>query len=257
MSRFWDMGCRQGNRVSLRLLCVFAHPDDECFAFGGALALAADRGVEIFALCLTKGTSGSYRGGATSDEELGRIRSAEFAASCKILGITRHELLDFQDGQLEHMPLATLVEPILQRMRSFQPHVVLTFGMDGAANTHADHTCVSAAATAAFHWAGREKRFPALGAPFQPQHLFHQTTDFFLPDRPRPLPLPWTLKLDITSVFDRKAAAFLAHTTQGPLATTVIPLFEQHGKYELYALVASPAPHAATQSTDMFEGVTE
>ena len=243
--------------MSLRLLCVLAHPDDECFAFGGALALAADRGVEIFALCLTQGTAGSYRGGAKSDDELGRIRSEEFAASCNILGIAKHEVLDFKDGRLEHMPLAALVEPILERMRSFQPHVVLTFGMDGAANTHADHTCVSAATTAAFHWAGREKRFPALGAPFQPQRLFHQTTDFFIPGRPRPLPLPWTLKLDITSVFDRKAAAFLAHTTQAPLATAVIPLFKKHGHYELYALVASPTPHAATQSTDMFEGVVE
>jgi len=243
--------------MPLRLLTVFAHPDDECFAFGGALALAADRGVEIYALCLTKGTAGSYRAGTSSDEELGRIRSKEFAASCKILGITRHELLDFQDGQLEHMPLAALVEPILERIRSYKPHVVLTFGMDGAANTHADHTCVSAATTAAFHWAGREKRFPALGAAFQPQRLFHQTTDFFIPGRPRPLPLPWTLKLDISSVFDRKAAAFLAHTTQAPLATAVIPMFEKHGKYELYTLVASPKPHAATQSTDMFEGIVE
>jgi len=243
--------------LSLRLLCVFAHPDDECFAFGGALAVAADRGVEVSALCLTKGTSGSYRGNAKSDEELGRIRSEEFAASCNILGIAHHELLDFKDGTLEHIPLATLVEPILQRMRSFQPHVVLTFGMDGAANTHADHTCVSAATTAAFHWAGREKRFPALGAPFQPQRLFHQTTDFFIPGRPRPLPLPWTLRLDISSVFDRKASAFLAHTTQAPLATAVIPLFKKHGHYELYALVASPKPHPATQSTDMFEGVAE
>jgi LmbE family N-acetylglucosaminyl deacetylase len=243
--------------VSLRLFCVFAHPDDECFAFGGALALAADQGVEIYALCLTKGTAGSYRAGAKSDEELGRIRSAEFAASCKILGIARHELLDFQDGQLEHTPLATLVEPILERMRSFQPHVVLTFGMDGAANTHPDHTVASAAATAAFHWAGREKRFPALGSPFQPQRLFHHTTDFFIPGRPRPLPLPWTHKLDISSVFDRKAAAFLAHTSQAPLATAVIPLFEKHGKYELYTLVASPTPQPATQSTDMFEGLSE
>jgi len=243
--------------MPLRLFCVFAHPDDECFAFGGALALAADRGVEIYALCLTKGTAGSYRGNAKSNEELGRIRAEEFAASCKILGIAKHEVLDFDDGRLEHMALAALVEPILDRMRSFKPHVVLTFGMDGAANTHADHTCVSAATTAAFHWAGRQKRFPALGAPFQPQRLFHQTTDFFLPERPRPLPLPWTLKLDITSVFDRKAAAFLAHTTQAPLATAVIPMFKKHGKYELYTLVASPTPHAATQSTDMFEGITE
>jgi len=243
--------------MSLRLFCVFAHPDDECFAFGGALALAADRGVEISALCFTKGTAGSYRGDAKSNEELGHMRAEEFAASCKILGIARHELLDFQDGQLERSSLATLVEPILQRMRSFQPHVVLTFGMDGAANTHADHTCVSAATTAAFHWSGREKRFPALGTPFQPQRLFHQTTDFFLPGRQRPLPLPWTLKLDISSVFDRKAAAFLAHTSQAPLATSVIPLFKKHGSYELYTLMASPTPQPATQSTDMFEGISE
>jgi LmbE family N-acetylglucosaminyl deacetylase len=243
--------------MSLRLFCVFAHPDDECFAFGGALALAADRGVEIYVLCFTKGTAGSYRGGAKSDEELGRLRAKEFAASCKILGIAHHEILDFQDGQLEHSPLATLVEPILQRMRSFQPHVVVTFGMDGAANTHADHTCISAATTAAFHWSGREKRFPAVGKPFQPQRLFHQTTDFFLPGRQRPLPLPWTLRLDISSVFDRKAAAFLAHTTQAPLADSVIPLFRKHGHYELYTLMASSKPHPATQSTDMFEGVME
>jgi LmbE family N-acetylglucosaminyl deacetylase len=243
--------------MSLRLLCVFAHPDDECFAFGGALALAADRGVEIFALCLTHGTAGSYRGDAKSNEELGRLRAEEFGASCKILGIAHHEILNFEDGQLEHQPFAALVEPILQRMRSFQPHVVLTFGMDGAANTHADHTCVSAATTAAFHWSGREKRFPKLGAPYQPQRLFHQTTDFFLPERQRPLPLPWTLKLDITSVFDRKVAAFLAHTTQAPLADTVIPLFEQHGRYELYTLMASPTAQPATQSTDMFDGVFE
>jgi LmbE family N-acetylglucosaminyl deacetylase len=243
--------------MSPRLLTVFAHPDDECFAFGGALALAADCGVEISALCFTKGTAGSYRGGAKSNEELGHMRAEEFAASCKILGIAHYELLDFQDGKLEQQPFAALVEPVLQRIRSFKPHVVLTFGMDGAANTHADHTCVSAATTAAFHWAGREKRFPALGAPYQPQRLFHQTTDFFLPERQRPLPLPWTLKLDITSVFDRKVDAFLAHTSQAPLAETVIPLFEQHGRYELYTLMASPTAQPAMQSTDMFEGVTE
>jgi hypothetical protein len=35
------------------------------------------------------------------------------------------------------------------------------------------------------------------------------------------------------------------------------PIFEQHGQEEHYALAASIVPQPATQSTDMFEGVTE
>jgi len=243
--------------MSLRLLLITAHPDDECFAFGGALALAADRAVETTVLCLTDGQAAKHRGDSHSSQNLGQIRRAEFEASCKILGVTHAETLNYQDAQLEHEPLSKIAGDLVQRIRAIKPHVVLTFGADGAANTHPDHTSVSLATTAAFHWAGSAKRFPNLGSPWQAQRLFHQTTDFFLPDRPAPLPAPWTLKLDIASAFDRKVAAFRAHTSQAPLAQFAIPLFEQHGKHELYTLMASATPHLATQSTDMFEAITE
>ena len=243
--------------MPFRLLTVVAHPDDECFAFGGALALAADRGVETSVLCLTDGQAAKSRGSSTSNEDLGRMRREEFLASCKILGVTHTEILNYQDAQLEHTSLSKLAADIVSRIRSFRPQAVLTFGLDGAANTHPDHTAVAAAATAAFHWAGSAKRFPDLGDIYQPQRLYHQTTDFFLPDRPRPLPAPWTLTLDITSVFDRKVDAFRAHTSQAPLAKMAIPLFEKHGKHELYTLMASPVAQPAHPSTDMFEGVAE
>jgi LmbE family N-acetylglucosaminyl deacetylase len=84
-----------------KLLCVVAHPDDECFAFGGALALAADAGVETSVVCFTDGQAATNRGAAASAAELGAMRRAEFAASCRILGVTHHELLDYQDAQLD------------------------------------------------------------------------------------------------------------------------------------------------------------
>ncbi len=243
--------------MSLRLLLVVAHPDDECFAFGGALALAADRGVETSVLCLTDGQAATYRGDSTSSADLGQMRRNEFQASCKILGVAHAETLNYHDAQLEHQSLSRLAGDLVAQIRVRKPQVVLTFGADGAANTHPDHTTVSQATTAAFHWAGHPKRFLDRGDLWQPQRLYHQTTDFFLPDRHQPLPAPWTLKLDITAAFDRKLAAFRAHTSQAPLAQFTIPLFEQHGRHELYSLMATHAAQPAHQSTDMFEGVAE
>jgi LmbE family N-acetylglucosaminyl deacetylase len=243
--------------MSLKLLCICAHPDDECFAFGGALALASQRGIETAVLCLTDGTAGSYRGHASSDEELGQLRRAEFAASCSILGVTHHEILDYKDGQLEFTTLSDIGAELVERIRKLQPQVLITFGGDGAANTHPDHVVVSCATTAAFHWAGAAKRYTNLGPVYQPQRLFYLTTDYFLPDRPQPLPAPWTLTLDIRPVFETKLEAFAAHTTQLPLLERVRPLFQRYGQKELYSLAASPKPQPATQSTDMFEGVSD
>lgn len=243
--------------MGLRLLNVIAHPDDECFAFGGALAVAADRGVEVSVLCLTDGQAGSHRGNAASSEELGQMRRKELAASCKILGVAHHELLDYQDGHLEFSSLSKLAADIVLRIRRFRPHVILAFGSDGAANTHPDHTSASAAASAAFHWAGSPKRFPELGTPWQAQRLLHQTTNVFLPERAKPLPAPWTLTLDISSAFARKVEAFRAHTSQAPLAKIAIPFFESQPKVELYTLMATTEPEPARQSGDMFEGVTD
>jgi LmbE family N-acetylglucosaminyl deacetylase len=244
--------------VGLRLLCITAHPDDECFAFGGALALAAQRGIETSILCLTDGSAGSYRGPASSAHELGQLRHSEFAASCDILGVHHHEILGYQDGQLEHETLSKLAADLIQRVRTLRPHVIITFGGDGGLNTHADHTTVSGAATAAFHWAGSPKRFPTLGDLYTPQRLYYLTADFFVEGRLHHIPAPWTLTLDVSSVLTLKRKAMQAHTTQAPLMERAGPLiFDKHGNTERYALAAAIVPQPAMQSTDMFEGVAE
>jgi LmbE family N-acetylglucosaminyl deacetylase len=243
--------------MSLRLLCITAHPDDECFAFGGALALYAERGVEISVVCLTDGQAATNRGTASSNKELGKMRRAEFEASCKVLGVAHYDLLDYQDAHLEFANFTELAGKLVARLRSFRPHVVLTFGGDGAANTHPDHTMVSAATTAAFHWSGSPKRYITIGNLWQPQKLFYLTTSFFLPDRHAPLPAPWTHTLDISSVFDKKKEAFAQHKSQAPLMNMALPIFEKQGPQEHYTLAATLVPQPASQSTDLFEGVAE
>ncbi|MCU1319841.1 MAG: GlcNAc-PI de-N-acetylase [Edaphobacter sp.] len=241
--------------MGLKLMCVVAHPDDECFAFGGALALAADRGIETYVVCLTDGQAATNRGDAASGQDLGKIRREEFAASCKVLRVAHHELLDFHDGRLEFVDFSRAAEQLVERMRRFKPNVVVSFGMDGGLNTHADHMMVSALATAAFHWCGQTKRYPHLATVHQPDRLFYVTTNFFLEARQAPKPMPWTVTLDIRSVQERKHEAFRQHGSQAPLMEQTRKLFEKYGAEEFYALAAASEPQPARQMTDLFEGL--
>ncbi len=243
--------------MNLRLFCVVAHPDDECFAFGGALALAAQAGVETSVLCLTDGQAATNRGGAEDGTALAAMRRQEFVDSCNVLGVSHHEQLDYGDAQLEFHSLNELGGRLVERMRRSRPHVVLTFGGEGALNSHADHTTASAATTAAFHWSGNEKRFPEVGLPWRPQRLFYLTTDFFLPDRPAPLVAPWTCVLDIRSARGTKQKAFEQHASQAPLMDRARLVFEDHGDAERYILAYTTEPEPAAQTTNLFAGVTE
>ena len=241
--------------MDLKLLLVTAHPDDECFAFGGALALAADQGVETHVVCFTDGQAASNRGNAKSSEDLGLMRRAEFAASCDVLGVQHHELWDYQDAQLEFADFSAAAGRLVAKIREFKPHVVLTFGSDGAVNTHADHTMVSAFTCAAFHWAASPKRFPDLGPIHHADRLFLLTTSFFMEGRPAPMPAPWTVTLDVRSVMERRHEAFSKHLSQSPLVEQTKAMFEQFGQFEHYVLVATREPQPARQTISFFDGL--
>jgi LmbE family N-acetylglucosaminyl deacetylase len=243
------------SKSNLKLLCVTAHPDDECFAFGGALMLAAEAGIETTVLCFTDGQAATNRGTSQSAADLGRMRREEFAASCNLMNVTHHELLDYQDAQLEFADFSATAAMLVERIRREKYDVVLTFGLDGAMNTHPDHTMVSAFTTAAFHWAASPRRFPSLGPTHIVRRLFYNTTSFFFPNRPAPLPAPWTVTLDVTRVQQRKFEAFRAHTSQLPLMEKFQSTFEKRGGQEFYTLAATPDPQPATQMTDLFTGL--
>jgi LmbE family N-acetylglucosaminyl deacetylase len=174
-----------------------------------------------------------------------------------VLGVTHYELLDYEDGRMEFVDFSRAAGRLVERMRRFKPDVVITFGGDGGLNSHNDHMIVSALTTAAFHWAGRAKRYPGLATPFQPRRLYHISANFFIPGRQPPLPAPWTVKLDIRSVQARKAEAFKQHPSQGPLMETTRELFERYGGEEVYTLVASESIQAARLTDDLFDGLMQ
>jgi LmbE family N-acetylglucosaminyl deacetylase len=144
---------------------------------------------------------------------------------------------------------------LVERMRRFKPDVVMTFGGDGGLNAHPDHMMTSMLTTAAFHWAGREKRYADLGAPHKAKRLYYLTAKVPLPDRPAPMMMPWTVTLDIRSVQKRKSEAFRQHVSQAPLMERTKDFFASYGTEEFYTLVAAAEPQAAHQGTDLFEGL--
>jgi LmbE family N-acetylglucosaminyl deacetylase len=245
----------------LRLLLITAHPDDEAGGFGGSLALYAERGVETNVICLTPGQAASHRGTARSDDELAAMRRQEFAASCRILKVTRGEVLNYRDGALDRAELYAVAADLACRIRQIRPHVVMTFGPEGALTAHPDHSMASIFATAAFHWAGRTNRFvDQLNdglRPYRPQKLYYGTASFTLSERqPVSLP-PATTVIDIAHYWEQKIKAFRAHSTQEPLFSLFERNVSNSRRRELFHLAAALTPRQAELETDLFVGVVE
>jgi len=242
-------------------MCITAHPDDEAGGFGGSLCLYHERGIETSVLCLTPGQAASHRGGAANDQDLAAARRKEFASACGILKVTHGIVLDYPDGQLHRQDLQNVVRDLTLNIRRFRPHVLLTFGPDGSVTGHTDHSMASVFATLAFHWAGRNNRYPEQITgeilSHRTQKLYYSTTNFTLPDRqPVTLP-PATAVIEIGDYLETKIAAFKAHTSQAPLW----PLFESHvrgrGRQERFHLVARFTPGLIEKETDLFAGIEE
>ena len=177
-----------------RLLACFAHPDDEAFPVGGALAAHAARGVQIRLITATLGEEGEIRqAGAATRETLGSVRRVELARAVRILGLQDHIVLHYRDSGMagtppnEHpqafvnAPAEVVIERLVEEIRRFRPQVVLTFDPDGLYG-HPDHIAIHKYATEAFHRASHPDAYP--------QHLVngvkpHEPNRLFYSARPR------------------------------------------------------------------------
>jgi len=250
--------------LSLRLLCITAHPDDESGGFAGALMQAHERGVLTRVVCLTEGRAASNRGKTQSDDELALLRRNEFAKACNLLQITEGKVLDYPDGDLNRLDFFEVVTMLVEEIRRYRPQVVLTFGGDGGANLHRDHTMAGIFATAAFHWAGRSFFAPeqlAAGLSlYAPQKLYYSSTTFtiskFTEEAAVAPRVPITLTLDIADLQERKRQALEVHGSQGVLDRAG-HLYQQFGHQEHYQLAAARKPELIGNEQSMFDGVVE
>jgi LmbE family N-acetylglucosaminyl deacetylase len=134
----------------LRLMCILAHPDDESLGTGGTLAKYAGEGVETYLVTATRGERGRFHDGAQrpTDDIVGATRELELRAAAKELGVQEVVLLGYPDGALDTVDPAIAQDAIAGHLRRIRPHVVITFGPEGAYG-HPDHVAISQLVTAA------------------------------------------------------------------------------------------------------------
>ncbi len=235
----------------LRMLACFAHPDDEAFPVGGALAACAARGVEIRLVTATLGEVGEIRQpGLATPETLGSVRRAELARAVGTLGLRTHIVLGYRDSGMAgaqtngdgrafiNAPEGEVVERLVREIRRFRPQVVLTFEPGGLYG-HPDHIAISKHTTEAFRLAADPASFPQQFAdglkPRAATRLFYSArpkgfrmemalrlraagVDFPLPSPERAAqgtPMEEIhLEIDVSDQLEAKMACILCHRTQ-------------------------------------------
>lgn len=235
----------------LRMLACYAHPDDEAFTASGVLAISTARGVDVRLLCTTCGEEGDIRQeGLATRETLGQVRYQELRRSCQVLGLQEPIMLGYRDSgwgdspaqyhpeAFVQAPAVQVIARIVEEIRRFKPHIVLTFEPDGVSG-HKDHKAISRHTTAAVQQAGDATAFPGhlqQGLePHTPWRLFYtarirgfrmqRVVALRRAGRDIPLPEPalqdqgvaleeMHVRLDVTPFIEKKLASMRCHQTQ-------------------------------------------
>lgn len=135
---------------SMKLLAVFAHPDDESMGMGGTLAKYSAEGVETHLVCASRG-EGGWSGPEEQDpgpQRVGEIRTKELENAAAILGMKSLSFLGYRDGEVDRAVPVEIIGKIVTHIRRIQPQVIVTFPPDGGYG-HPDHIAVSQFASAA------------------------------------------------------------------------------------------------------------
>lgn len=104
----------------LRIIAIFAHPDDGEFKMGATAAMMADMGHEVKFLSITNGQAGHYNQGG---ESLASRRRSEAQEAARRLGISSYKVLNFPDGELE--PSLEARKEIIREIRKWKADVVI------------------------------------------------------------------------------------------------------------------------------------
>ncbi|TCO58502.1 mycothiol conjugate amidase Mca [Actinocrispum wychmicini] len=173
----------------LRLMAVHAHPDDESSKGAATMAKYVAEGHDVMVVTLTGGERGSILNPAMDRpdvlENMTELRREEMAEAAKILGV-QHRWLGYVDSGLPEgdplpplpegcfalVPLEESTEKLVEVIRDFKPHVIVTYDENGG-YPHPDHIRCHEVSVAAFDSAGDPERFPDAGDPWSPLKLYY------------------------------------------------------------------------------------
>jgi mycothiol S-conjugate amidase len=142
--------------VTLRLLAVHAHPDDESSKGAATYAYYRSLGVEVTVVSCTGGERGDIqnpaldpKATAMADRDMAGLRRLEMARAQAFMGID-HRWLGYLDSGLPEngealqpqsfamTPLEISGVPLVKVIREVRPHVVITYDENGG-YPHPDH----------------------------------------------------------------------------------------------------------------------
>jgi len=104
----------------LRVIAIFAHPDDADSKMGGTAAMMAQMGHEVKFLSLTNGNAGHHELGGGA---LAKIRRAEAKEAGRRFGISEYEVFDNHDAEL--LPDLHIRMDVIRAIRDWNADVVL------------------------------------------------------------------------------------------------------------------------------------
>jgi len=174
------------NSTRQSILAVLAHPDDESFGMGGTLALYAERGVQVYLACATRGEVGEVGPEYLKDyASIADLRESELRCAAGHLGLSEDFFLNYRDSGMVGSPdndhpqalVAAPVEEVAAKVadiiREIKPQIVLTFDPIGGYR-HPDHIHIHKATKLAFDLAG-DAAFERVLPPYKPEKLYYHT----------------------------------------------------------------------------------
>lgn len=257
--------------MTLRVVGVFAHPDDDTYGVGGSLALHPAESVAITVVMATSGEAGHIADPSLATREtLGQVREDEDLASWRALGLEPDvRFLRHGDGRLGDLPRERLAADVLAVLEEVRPHVVITFGPDGITG-HEDHVAIGAAATEAFGAArasaggGTFARLLHLGVPAGTIDRLNELLrerglepiDPTQPLVPRGVPDETIgVAVDCSETYDRKLEALRCHKTQAEMEDIPFDLWPEILGTESFVIAWPERASGTPAVSDVFEGL--
>ncbi|KQM15616.1 mycothiol conjugate amidase Mca [Plantibacter sp. Leaf171] len=174
--------------MTMRLLAVHAHPDDESSKGAATLAYYRSLGAEVMVVSCTGGERGDLQNPGLADvamieRDLPGYRRLEMAAAQEILDI-EHRWLGYQDSGMARddgtvppasfadIPLEVSTGVLVRIVRSFRPQVIVTYDENGG-YPHPDHIRCHEVSVAAFDAAADADRYPEAGDPWRVDKLYY------------------------------------------------------------------------------------
>lgn len=174
--------------MTLRLLAVHAHPDDESSKGAATYAYYRDRGVEVTVVSCTGGERGDIQNPglaatAMADRDMAGLRIIEMARAQAIMGIN-HRWLGYLDSGLPEndeplqpqsfamTPLEISGVPLVKVIRELRPHVVITYDENGG-YPHPDHIRTHEVTMWALAAAADAQQLPEWGAAWTVSKLYY------------------------------------------------------------------------------------